>query len=223
MIIKKNGKDGIQLNISDYMVFAFLAFGIGAIAREIYRPILLLLGVMWIFFVLPSFKSGKIFLNKAVVCYGLFILFYSMLIFTSKDLGTTVGYLGSYVIYFILYLIPAFYTMMGRIEKMAKICKWILGWITILCIFAILYYQKNPGAARLYISHRHDLDGYMIGGGYQLAYICAMIVPIIFDKIIKKTASFYLVIMAIIMLVNIYMTTSVITMLTVVVGCFVTF
>jgi hypothetical protein len=206
------------------MAMLFLAFGIGRITSGIYRPVLLAIGLLWVFLTIKSFfKKNTFLMDRSVVYYLLFVVIYSVLILTSKDISTTIGYLGSYLIYLILFVMAAYYIQIEKKDRMVLICKYLLVWIGILCVFAILYYRNNPGAARLYATHRSDLNGYMIGGGYQLAYLSAMILPVIIDEFLKKKGNYKLLLLAIVMIIDIYMTTSVITMLTTLIGCFVSF
>lgn len=222
--LRTRNKENIRLRLADYVALLFLVFGIGRTTLSIYRPVLFVIGLFWLFLIIKNFFYKNAFLNdKSVVCYFLFVILYSALIFTSDDISTTIGYLGSYLIYLILYIMAAYYSQPNKIDKMALICKYLLLWIGLLSIFAILYYKVNPGAARLYATHRSDLGGYMIGGGYQLAFISAMILPVIVDKFLKKKGNYKLLLLGIIMVIEIYMTTSVITMLVTLFGCFLSF
>ncbi len=221
---KLSTKNNVRLRLADYVALLFLGFGIGRTTQWFYRPILLVIGLCWMFLIVKNFFIKNAFLkDSSVICYLLFVIIYGVLILTSSDISTTIGYWGSYLIYLILYIMAAYYSQVNKIDKMVLICRILLLWIGILSVFAILYYRAYPGAARLYATHRSDLGGYMIGGGYQLAYISAMILPVIVDRFFKKRGTLKLLLLGVVMVIEIYMTTSVITMLTMLIGCFVSF
>lgn len=218
----KSDKIGVRLRLSDYVAFLFLAFGIGRTTLSIYRPVLLLIGLVWLLLVFKN-CAKQLLSDRAVICYLMFVVVYTCLICVSDDLSVTIGYLGSYIIYLLLYMMAAYYFRTTRIKRLVLICKYLLVWIGALSVFAILYYRNHPGAARLYATHRSDLDGYMIGGGYQLAFISAMVLPVIVDHFLKRKGNIWSLFLAIVMLVQIYMATSVLTLLTALLGCFVSF
>ena len=95
-------------------------------------------------------------------------------------------------------------------------------WIIVLCVFAILYYTANPLAARLYITHKGDLGGLMIGGGYQLAYVCTLILPLKIFQLLesKKLRDLFSVVIMAILIIK---TQSVITTLIAIVGSYISF
>lgn len=212
-----------KLNISDYILFLFLAFGIGNITTSIYRPVLLVLGLLWVVFIFPSFKSANYLKDKSFLCYAMFVLIYALLLWTSTDFSNALAYLGSYIIYMLLFLVAAYYDDPSRKERLVRVSGWIHTWIIVLCVLSILYYAKNPGAARLHMSHRSDLDGYMIGGGYALSYICTLIVPFIVQLFFQGKGSLKLFVYLGIMFYLIYETSSAIILFVGIIASFVSF
>ena len=221
--VKKKKDNIVRLGLSDYFVLLFFLWGFGRLTRDIYRPILLVVAIIWIFLISPSIRKLFFIRDKAVVFYILFLVLYTIQVPFSVNPKTALSYLGVYTLYLIIILMFDYYVSFNKKQKLYRICNIILIWIVLLCCFAILYYIKYPGAARLHATHRSNLSGYMIGGGYQIAYVCALLLPYLLTRVLRKKTSIKAYITIVIMFVLLWKTTSVITMISAFVGCYIAF
>ena len=209
------------LKLHDYVAILFFSFGIGRIVWSGYNTVLLFLGLLWICLVLPWFVRMSYIIDKKVMLYSLFILIYGLIMLTANDFNVAISYFGTYLIYWIILVMSSYYCQPMYINRIKKIIDIVLVWIGIMCLGAIIYYNSHPGAARLYATHQSDLDGYMIGGGYQLAIICSMLLPLCIERIFKHERIYIL--FSVLMIVLIWKTSSVITIITAALACLVQF
>lgn len=224
-IVNKENKMKLRIkkiHISDLLCGIFLWFGLGIIDSNLYRPTLLFIGVLWCVCYSKIIFENKVISAPPVFGYLIFLLIYLLLIPLGDNPLLSVKYLGSYLIYFIIFLIFYTYKKNRKIKKLIIISEIMSWWIIVLSIFAIIYYSANPLAARLYITHKGDLGGLMIGGGYQLAYACTLILPFKVTQFMenKKLSN---LISILIMAVLIVKTQSVITTLIALIGCYISF
>lgn len=210
-----------RFNYTDIITLIYILFGIGNIIWEGYKFVLLFLGLLWLLLKSKVIIHLPLLRDKAFLAFLLFLVIYFLLIPTDPDLGTATSYGVTYILYMILLVMFDSYYFQRADGKLKRIVEMAADWILLLCVFAILYYQRYPGAARLYATHRSDLSGYMIGGGYQLAYICAIMMPVKIVELIKQKKKKTLI-SCIIMSVLIFTTTSAIALSVAVLGCFIT-
>lgn len=205
--------------ILDCIAISFAVFGIGRIIWDGYNFIMFLLAMIWI--MLDLLKAPKLYFlkEKRCVIFLLFFVLYVVLLIISDDKKTAISYGGTYAIYLIVLLMGAFYYSEDKKKRLRKIVTVSMIWIGIMCICAILYYFKHPGAARLYATHRSDLNGYMIGGGYQLAYISSMLLPVCGRYAIKRKFKTWFTLLGLLMIGLVLKTSSMIIILTAIVGC----
>lgn len=211
-----------KIKISDLFCGMFLWFGIGILDSDLYRPLLLAIGICWCILSGRRIFKKKVFADPLIFCYLIFLFVYLLFIPIGDKWALSFSYFGSYLIYFIIFLIFSCYKNNGDFSTLVKISRVIYLWIIVLCVFAIFYYTANPLAARLYITHKGDLGGLMIGGGYQLAYVCTLILPLKIFQLLesKKLRDLFSVVIMAILIIK---TQSVITTLIAIVGSYISF
>lgn len=208
-----------KLKIPDYIAIIFILFGIGRIAWEGYNLILLILSIVWLLSVFPWLTKLTFLKKKNCVSFILFFFLYMFFLIVSDDIKTGLSYGGTYAIYIVLFLMNDYYSSEGKELRLKKIVIVSLIWIGIMCVCAIRYYSYHPGAARLYATHRSNLDGYMIGGGYQLGYISAMLLPVCVEYLLRKKMNPAFILLCLLMIVLIAKTSSMIIILVAILGC----
>lgn len=205
--------------IVDCVVIFFILFGIGRPTWNGYNQILIFTAVLWIALMIPWIIKLTFLKDPGFISYFIFLILYAIFTLFSNDIEMTISYGGTYMIYGIVLIMSTFYLSSNRKRRLKNMTNITLSWIGVLCIFAILYYIQHPGAARLYATHRSDLDGYMIGGGYQLAYICAMLLPVCCRHALKCKLKSWYTLLSILMIILILKSSSMIIILTSLLAC----
>lgn len=218
-IFKYSVSDSIKkLKLIDWLVIIFFVWGYGRITTSIYRPVLMVLSLP---IVLLMGKS----LIKVVpedICiwvYALFLLLFFLQIPFSVESKKALSYFLAYSLYIVPLIMFSYYRNKNLLGRLKTICLLIGAFLTIMCILSLIYYRIHPGIARLHATHRSDMDGLMIGGGYQLAYVCALISPCILKCLCESKRRFKYIILIIIVYLVLWKTTSAITLLAGLIGC----
>lgn len=225
-MIEERDYETKRLRLIDYLVLFFLIWGYGNISNTIYRPILFIIGCLIALKLYPFLKK-QVLKDKACLMYLLFLIYYACFIPIDQSPRLSLSYLGTYVLYFIPYLIYIYYTSyINKIVYIKKIYRYTFYYLVIIGVASIIYYYLNPGVARLHATHRSDLGGLMIGGGYQLAYVYALLLPVLTDKILRKEYRIKNIILYVFSVILLWKTNSLITLIAGMIGsvwCFINY
>ena len=210
-----------KLNTIDIFVIAFFVWGYGRITTEIYRPVLMLIGIVPVVWILVL-KRNIHKLDTSTLLYTLFLLLFLIFIPITEDSGTAISYFLAYVMYFFPYILFKYYEQNKRnfktLYRLYKIVINICIYLLLIGIASIVVYTIYPGIARLYATHRSDLMGLMIGGGYQLAYVGSLLLPFLVHRIFHKKQVFFTSVVIALIIILLWKTGSMLTLLSGIIG-----
>lgn len=131
----------------------------------------------------------RMFHKKTLIAFSLYILFFILLSIFSPNLFETAKVIGSTLVLFSPVLIYLYFIEIEQYNlfKLLVIIS-ILIWVY-FCITAIIFYSKNPSAARMLASNADAFNNLAIGGGYSLAYGSTIFAIYLFDICINKCIS----------------------------------
>ena len=214
MIDKMN--NSIKFRTIDWLVLLFFIWGYGRITTSEYRPILFLAGCLVLLKLSKSLV--KLLKDKVILFYIAFLIYFCLFLPFDSSPRLSLSYFGMYFLYIIPYFIMVYYTYYRYNIKLLKtINKLLIYYLIILGLASVVYYFFHPGIARFHATHRSDMDGLMIGGGYQLAYVYALTLPVIVQNYIKRKEKKYILLFCFSVLL-LWMTNSLITLLAGLIG-----
>lgn len=133
---------------------------------------------------LEDSSSFKNIINSPALIFFVFFLLYYFL--TGLFFGS-IFYLLKYVGSFLLcYGTIAFYEYYKNREDLTFIINVVFLSVIVISLWAIIFYLKNPSAARLLASNFYAFDFIGIGGGYSLAFAATLLFVFILDLLLSK-------------------------------------
>lgn len=207
-----------KFKLIDWLVIIFFVWGYGRITTSVYRPVLMIIALP---ILLLMGKSSIKVVSKDICIwvYALFLLLFFLQIPFSVEPKTALSYFLAYSLYIVPLIIFNYYRNRNLFGRLKIICVLISIFLAITCILSLIYYRIHPGIARLHATHRSDMDGLMIGGGYQIAYVCALTSPCILKYLCESKKRFKYIVLIIITYLVLWKTTSAITLLAGLIGC----
>ena len=210
-----------KLNAIDIFVIAFFVWGYGRITTEIYRPLLMLIGIVPVILILVL-KKRVHKLDISELLYAIFLFLFLIFIPISDESGTAISYFGAYTMYFFPYIFFKYYEKNIRslqsLQRLYKIVITICCYLFLIGIASIIVYTVHPGIARLYATHRSDLMGLMIGGGYQLAYVGSLLLPFLVHRAFQKKQVIFTCAVIFLIIILLWKTGSMLTLLSGIIG-----
>lgn len=165
-------------------------------------------------------KHGRVYLDKSAVCFIFYMVFYVITSIPNGDLR----YLATYAAYNVLSFSPLlFFGILKHYgsRKHIKFCTKLMYFIWLLIgVITIIYYYKNPLAAREAAAHLNTPDG-AVFGGYFYAFGSAILCVYFFTILIKTDSRRQRIIIlpvCIILACAVYLTQSTLTTIAMCVG-----
>lgn len=128
--------------------------------------------------------------TNVYIAWLVYFIYYSTTVLITNDIGTSMKYIGYSLILFSPVWLFYYYTGIKNKRYIVKLLVFSLAVFFTFAIIALLYYSREPGAARSLAANRYAVENIAIGGGYGIAYGSSMLVVYFFDilrsNILKK-------------------------------------
>lgn len=180
-------------------------------------------------FIICILNQNKVIkFNKAMVCAFIFLLYYAL----TSLLHFNIYFFSIEYAYYILAFSPLVISFVVKENNSSFAALDLLQttmflWI-IMCVYSIILYRSSPNFARAAAADQNLALG-MIFGGYQYTYASAILAVYVYSvylrckSFISHRERFILIVFEILLLVEIYLTESSITTLSVVIGIIATY
>jgi len=211
--------------VLDFLTILIIAYGLGESTGVEFRIIMLLLELAWVIVDIVQ-KQGKILILKndnSAILLVTFLVVYFGLCFISTDTILALKYGMAYTIYFLLLVIGNYYIVNDDKVKIRLLCELSINVLTFYSIVSIIFYLQNPGAGRVIAANRESFGRIIIGGGYDLAYILAIVSPVLVIEILKHQRTILNLMRLVLFVFTMILTGSFLTLMLAVMGCLISF
>ena len=167
----------------------YLVYAISGYSGKMHNYILFGLFVIWNMSALmeSTIRYRRAVQSKAIVLLLLFLVYFFLTSMFHGVLFDTLVSIASYLMQFGAIVIYKFYSQKSGNKEI----KTIIGVTTILwlltSVYAIVFYELNPSAARTLAGDYYAYGNVLIGGGYSISFGSALVIVYLFERLINNT------------------------------------
>lgn len=197
------------------ILFFYLFFGIGCIRAGFFNNVIFIVSLIWIFYnERRGIRTISCVVNEpAMFLFFLFLVYNAFLVPFGDEFALSMKYAAVYVVYFLMLLIYSSLKRRSSPEFMEGIYQFVLNTVIFFAAISIIYLHIHPNFARHLAANEDEVKYLMIGGGYNLAYLTAILMPIQTYRLIIERRKFGKILSIIIMALLLYETRSMITIM----------
>ena len=178
-----------------FSAWIFIVYGfyyISGYSDQFHNYIIMALFLLWALFAcLEDMNSfSKAIVTPSFLFLLLFVLYY---FFTGVLKGGLIYTLEYVAVYLFLYGVTVqwrYYQLRNRVREIRLIVIALLVAFGVFAISAILFYLRNPSAARTLAADFYAFNNIAIGGGYPIAFGSAILIVYVFEMWIRREEAF---------------------------------
>lgn len=209
---------------STFIITVYLVLGISGLNTDLITYSRIVLFGLWLLSIALEDKSAinRILSDKLVRVLNLHLLSYILLLMLSANFYAIIKLLLSRLLIFSPVYVFSYYKNSSENKKLFSFT--IVIW-TYYCLKSIMFYFNNPGAARGLAANQTLYADISLGGGYSLAFGASLFAVILLQYLLSKAHHFskrtklFLFALFLINFILCIETVSVITIVSIIVGC----
>ncbi len=181
-LFAQNGKSNFDISMGFFLIFFVLLMR--GLESEMYLTFAFMLMWAYIAFLTDIGSFSNALKNKNMIFVYIYLIYVFIISFILEGIVTSIGFILSQLSIFVGIFMFNYYKSKYSIKGFKRLLGIVLIIWVYYCIKALIFYSRNPNAARQIISGNGDEFGAItIGEGYGLAFGCAILGVYLFSLI----------------------------------------